>query len=59
MLQIMLKILSEVTTVIEDISVPIGGQIWMFDSKIKLANFKYVSNIVGKDCNVLYYQQNA
>lgn len=48
----MLSLISSVTTVIEDRSIPIGGQIWIYDDKIKTKNFKYVANIVGKLANL-------
>ena len=44
----MLELVSHVTTVIEDRSIPIGGQIWKYDGEIKTKNFKHMANIVGK-----------
>ena len=44
----MLRLITEVTSITNENSIPIGGQIWMFDDKIKIEDFKYVANIVGK-----------
>ena len=44
----MLNLVSNVTTVVENKALPIGGQIWKYDNKIETKKFKYVANIVGK-----------
>lgn len=44
----MLNLVSNVTTVVENRALPIGGQIWKHDNKIETKKFKYVANIVGK-----------
>ena len=44
----MLNLVSQVTTIIEDRSIPIGGQIWIYDKEIKTEDFKLMANLVGK-----------
>ena len=44
----MLNLVSQVTTVIEDRTIPIGGQIWIYDKEIKTKDFKYMANLVGE-----------